>query len=690
MRQPWRWVTKYPHLDAQPFTRNYGSLTLSAFTGKILFVDLSQGTCTEETIPEEVYGDYLSGIGLAAYVLFAKIPRGADPLGPDNVLGFVAGLLTGTGALYAGRWMAVAKSPLTGTWGDANCGGNLAPAIKRCGYDGLFFRGAAENPVYLYADGATIEVRDASHIWGMDTVETELALAQEPGIKRTPAIASIGPAGENLSLISGIANDKGRIAARSGLGAVMGSKRLKAIVLTGSKRVDCADRAAVKALNAAYLDAMPTSDSFPVPGRMLPLMGSLVGRSPVATRTDGKTFWLTSKKWGTIVGNQLSVAMGDAPVKNWKGSSKDFPSKLSQSLNPDHIIEKEKRNYHCYACPLGCGGIVALDGPYEETHKPEYETVTGLGALLLNNDLDSICYLNELLNRAGMDSISAGGVVAFAIECFEQGILTTKDTDGLSLTWGNVDAITTLIEKMIAREGIGDLLADGVVVAAEQIGKGSDQFAVHAGGQELPMHDPRLDPVYGLHYSVEPTPGRHTIGATMYYDLFRLWEKSEQAPTVGRLYSRASRHQPNTENGRMAALISMLKMVIDGAGLCLFGAQTGIDRLQVFEYLNAVTGWQKTADEYLEIGRRIQTLRQLFNIREGIDPRSLKISPRALGAPPLKEGPLKGKTFDLDALMQHYWHAMGWDGQTGIPLNETVEQMGLCEIADEFTSGEVS
>ena len=659
---------------------------MSAYSGKILFVDLSQGICTEEAVPPSIYQAYLSGIGLAAHVLFTRMPQGADPLGPDNVLGFVTGLLTGTGALFAGRWLAVAKSPLTGTWGDANCGGDLAPAIKRCGYDGLFFMGVSERPVYVYADGERVEVRDASHLWGMDAAETELALAAEPGIRRAPAVACIGQAGEKLSLISGLVNAKGRIAARSGLGAVMGSKRLKAVVLAGSRRVECADRAAVKTLNAAYLEAMPASDSFPLPGRLLPLMGSLVGRSPTAMRTDGGMFWLTSKKWGTIVGNQLSIAMGDAPIKNWKGSNKDFPSKRSAALNPDHIIARQKKRYHCYACPLGCGGLVALDGPYQETHKPEYETVTSLGPLVLNDDLDSICYLNELLNRAGMDSISAGSAVAFAIECFEQGILTSEDTDGLSLTWGNPDIVVRLIEKMIARDGIGDLLADGVAVAARRIGNGSERFAVHAGGQELPMHDPRLDPVYGLHYSVEPTPGRHTIGATMLYDMFRLWEKTGQVPAVSRLYSRTARHQPNEENGRMAAAVSKFKMVIDGAGLCLFGAQTGIDRFQVFELINAAMGWQRAPDEYLEIGKRIQTLRQMFNIREGVDPRSLKVSPRAQGIPPLEEGPLKGKTYNLDALMQHYWLAMGWDSQTGIPLPETVQQLGLSDIAEEFAS----
>jgi aldehyde:ferredoxin oxidoreductase len=210
---------------------------MKGYTGKILFVDLTSRTWHEETIPDEIYERYLSGLGLAAHVLYDRIPPGADPLGPDNVLGFVSGLLTGTGALFSGRWMVTAKSPLTGGWGDANCGGNFAPAIKQCGYDGIFVQGVADEPVYLYADGKTIEFRSALHLWGKDATETEAALITESGNPQRARVASIGPAGEKLSLISGIVNDRGRLAARSGLGAVMGSKKLKAILLVGSKPV---------------------------------------------------------------------------------------------------------------------------------------------------------------------------------------------------------------------------------------------------------------------------------------------------------------------------------------------------------------------------------------------------------------------------------------------------------------------
>ena len=229
----------------------------------------------------------------------------------------------------------------------------------------------------------------------------------------------------------------------------------------------------------------------------------------------GKLFAAMFTKWGTSSLNQFSVEMGDAPIKNWKGTAKDFPGKVSKTINADRLLERVKKRYHCYSCPMGCGGIcsINLSGEELETHKPEYETVNSFGGLLLNNDLDTIFYINDLLNRAEMVSIPAGGTVAFAIECFEEGILTREDTGGLQLTWGDKESIIRLLEMMIKREGIGNLLADGVKRAALEIGKGSDSFAITAGGQELPMHDPRNDPGYGLHASVDPAPGRHTVGA---------------------------------------------------------------------------------------------------------------------------------------------------------------------------------
>lgn len=660
--------------------------SMKGYTGKILFVDLTGGTIEEQAVPDTVYENFLSGAGLGAYVLYRHIPRGADPLGPGNVLGFVSGLLTGTGSIVTGRWMALCKSPLTGGWGDANCGGTFSPAIKRCGYDGIFFTGIAEKPVYLLVDDEGARLKDASRLWGVDAVEAEKMLAAEHGRGRKPAVAVIGGAGEKLSLIAGIANDGGRMAARSGCGAVMGSKRLKAVVLAGDKPVRGADPRAIKESAKEYT-AKVRRANFPaiIKGGMLPLAGKARGLVPMAMALNGMlTVAPLFKKWGTIMTNAMSVTMGDSPLKNWSGSVRDFNRFCYRRLNPDLIIAREVKKYRCYSCVIGCGGICNLEdienGVFDATHKPEYETCCAFGALLLNKDLEAIFYINELLNRAGMDSISAGATVAFALECYEKGFLTREDTGGLELTWGNSRAIVRLVEKMIARDGIGDLLADGSRAAAVKIGGEAARYAMQAGGQEAGMHDPRLDPMMGVHFSADPTPGRHTIGSAEYYNLMHLWEKVSWAPRVTR-YPKKEEYVPSEREALKAVACACFKQVVDGSGGCLFAALTGVQHWPIFSWLNAAAGWEKTPDEYMEIGRRVQTLRQLFNIREGIEPLSFKIPDRIAGIPPLKEGPLKGKTVAVEAMMKLYWKTIGWDESTGVPLPETVRELGLEESA---------
>ena len=644
------------------------------YMGKILTVDLTVGDIKEEIIPDDVYEKYLSGMGLAAYILYNRIPSGADPLGPDNILGFVSGLLTGTGSLFAGRWMVVGKSPLTGGWGDANCGGNFSPAIKRCGYDGIFFKGISDKPVYLYIEKGKAQLRDASHVWGRDTVEAEKMLLEETA--GNSRVALIGPSGEKLSLISGISNDGGRMAARSGLGAVMGSKKLKALVLKGARRIPVHNREGIKKLSQKCNKWVQFQPPF-IPGSMTSYVGALMRVMPTVLAQDGMLYKILLRKWGTGSMNQLSIEMGDSPIKNWKGSNEDFGPKKSVTTNPDVFTDREMMKYHCYSCPLGCGGICSMTGKYSETHKPEYETVLALGGLCVNEDVDSLFYLNEALNRAGMDTISAGATAAFAIECYEEGILTKKDTDGLELTWGNAGAIIALIDKMISREGIGDILADGSRIAARKIGKGSERFVVHAGGQEPAMHDSRNDPGFALHYSVEPTPGRHTIGSGLYYEMFQLWKKIKGLPKVGPLYFKGSKYVVDEEKAVKGAACSKFVNVLNGAGLCLFGSFLGAKKIPTFDWLNAATGWNKTPEEYMGIGERVQTLRQAFNIKHGIEPKDFKISDRAVGKPPLSGGANKGRTVDIDKMMEGYWGQFGWDTSTGKPGAECMEKLGI-------------
>ncbi|MDF2521817.1 MAG: aor1 [Clostridia bacterium] len=661
---------------------------MKGYMGKVLLVDLTTKEIVEQKIEDEIYEKLLSGVGLGAYMLYNNIPKGADPLGPDNMLGFVSGLLTGTGSVMTGRWMAVCKSPITGGWGDANCGGTLSPAIKQCGYDGIFFKGISEKPVYLYVDSTGAELRDAAHVWGKDAVEAEETLGKESTGRKRPAIAVIGQAAEKLSLISGIVNDKGRIAARSGVGAVMGSKRLKAVVLVGSQSVKSDNPEAVKALSKEY-SAKVKNANLPgiVKGNLLPIMSSLMSKGKTYSAGDGMMSAPMMKKWGTIFTNTFGMPNGDAPVKNWGGSVVDYNKSYYKNVNPDKIIKREEKKYYCYSCVIGCGGVCDIKditkGEFTHTHKPEYETVNAFGALLMNKDLDSIFYINEILNRAGMDSISAGNTVAYAIECYENGILTKADTDGLELTWGNADAIVKLIKKMIAREGIGDVLADGVKQAVKRIGRGSDKYAMHAGGQEPGMHDGRMDPMMGLHFSADPTPGRHTIGSDTYYNYMQLWQYVSWAPKVKSRTPKAEQYIASEEGALKSVAGSCYKQLIDGIGGCIFAMITGAQHFRVFDYLNAATGWNKTPDEYMEIGRRMQTLRQMFNIREGIEPVSFKLHDRLAGVPPLKEGPNAGKTLPILDMMKGHWRAFGWDGDTGAPTSETITKLQLDKLIKE-------
>ena len=654
---------------------------MKGYVGKVLFVNLSSGEIRAESVPDAVYEQYLAGVGLGAYFLYQHIPAGADPLGPENMLGLVSGLLTGTPGFMTGRWLAVCKSPLTGGWGDANCGGTLAPAIKQCGYDAIFFTGVAAEPVYLYVDQRRAELRPANHVWGLDAVEAEQILQKENWKTKKPDVAVIGTAGENLSLIASICNDGGRMAARSGVGAVMGSKRLKAVVLAGVKPIGCQDPATMKKYSK-QLAARVRKQNVPglVRGGLFPLAGRMLSRMKKTAPLDGFMTVMLLKKWGSIMNNGMGAVSGDSPIKNWRGSVVDYDASHYRNLNPDAIVRREIRKYHCAGCAVGCGGIVDIrdihGGEFTHTHKPEYETCASFGGLVMNKDLGTILYINELLNRAGMDSISAGGTVAFAIECYENGILTPEMTGGLELSWGNAAAIVELVKRMIARQGIGDLLADGVKAAAAKLGSRSSAYAVHAGGQEPGMHDSRMDPLLGLHFSADPTPGRHTIGSGQYYDILHLWEKVSWAPP-GLSHLKDEDYVASEEAGVKSVACSCYKEILDGAGGCYYAMLMGVNNWNLFEYLEAATGWGKTADEYMEIGKRIQTLRQMFNIKQGIDPWQFKMSSRMIGEPPLQAGPLKGRTVPIDDLMRVHWKTFGWGESTGIPTPETVAGLGL-------------
>lgn len=655
------------------------------YMGKILWVDLSKGVLEEETIPDEIYERFLAGYGLGAKVLFDRMEAGVDPLGPDNVLGFVAGLLTGTGALFVGRWQVVGKSPLTGGWGDSNCGGDFAPAIKRTGYDGIFFKGQSPKPVYLLIDGDEKKLVDAGDLWGTDAIDTEDALQQKHG--KAFRVAAIGQGGESLSLISGIVNAGGRISARSGLGAVMGSKNLKAVCLKGKTRIPIHDQKQVLALSKEFRQRLSRDEVVDkvFTGGVVGMMGRVLKYFKTQPAMAGDLFKFTLRVWGTPGIAAMSAENGDSPVKNWKGVGfRDFPLPTrSKHIGDDAVTAHQTKKYACHSCPLACGGKCSVkSGPFplDETHKPEYESLCALGTLVLVDDLERIFQANELLNRAGIDSISAGSTIAWAFECFERGLLTEKDTDGLRLTWGNAEAMVACVEKLISGKGFGALLKDGVKRAAEKLGKGSDQWAIHAGGQELPMHDGRFDAGYGLAYEVEPTPGRHTIFSYTYGDLMNLGAETKQMRKAKLFHNFADRFGVHGK-GQEMSVVSAFMDVVNGCGMCVFGVSVG-GKPPVTAWINAATGWNRSFDDYLDVGRRIKAIRQAFNVREGITPKDTQMPHRARGVPPLEAGPNKDVTPPFDELSRDFFLAMGWDPNSGKPMSHTLDRLGLTEVKE--------
>ncbi|UCE97984.1 MAG: aldehyde ferredoxin oxidoreductase family protein [Dehalococcoidia bacterium] len=619
-------------------------MSFPGYNGKILFVNLTTGVINEESLPEQVYRDYIGGVGLGVRVLYERMKPNTDPLGPDNILGFLVGILTGTG-IHGARHQIVTKSPVTGGWGDANSGGSFATELKATGYDGIFFSGISPRPVYVFLKDGKVEIKDASHLWGKDTLETEDSLREELGDDRVK-ISCIGPAGEKQSLLACIRHE-GSAAGRSGVGAVMGSKRLKAFVIKGTKKVPIADPEHFVALRKEYLKSVKETDH------------------------PWVEIW---KKWGTCGIMSNSVELGDAPTKNWAiYGPETFPT--YKKLDGDEVIKYVVKKHACTSCPMGCKGWVRVDNKYGgyTSSKLEYETVALLGASCLIDDIEAVGKGNDVCNRLGLDTIGAGSVVAFAMECYEQGIVTKEDTDGLDLTWGNGKAMITLIEQIGLREGFGAVLADGSARAAERIGKGAEKYAMHVGGQDMPAHDPRVSIGMGWGYVCDPTPGRHTasIAATAYYGGLDFPESNELG-----LPPLEDPFDLNT-NVKVYATCSDIERFWWAAGLCTFAWWP--ENLPLVQAVKAVTGWQDfNIQEALRTGRRIQTLRQAFNIREGIKTSEWRLPKRLTEAP--RQGPFAGRGIDADAMKEMGYAALGWDAKTGKPLDSTLLELGLKEL----------
>jgi aldehyde:ferredoxin oxidoreductase len=603
-----------------------------AVSGQLLNVNLSERALRKEQLPEEQYRRYLGGYGLGVSLLMDRMDPSVDPFGPENILGFATGYLTGTGAYIASRYMVFAKSPSSGGFGDANCGGYFGKKMKQAGFDVVLISGSASVPLYLLVEDGEARLMSGGHLWGRDCHETEDLLKQKHG--EDCRVACIGPAGEAKSLIAGISTDKGRFAARSGLGAVMGSKKLKAVVLKGEKPIALADAAGMKALRKKHREAF--RDDFPAD--------------------------LT--RYGTPGFYEGSLQFGDAPVKNWAGSVEDLPE--TNRIDADSILRYQLKRYACSDCPVGCGGLLRIEsGPYKTeatVHKVEYETMAMFGSNLLNNNVESLIRINELCNRFGMDTIGCGALCAFAVECFERGLIDRDQTGGLELRWANSEAIVSLVESIGRCEGIGAVLSNGFEAAVETFGEQTRPYAIAVRNEALPGHDPRFSVGYALSYYSDPTPARHTQGTTA--DPVAGYEQPEFGND--QFSGRARYHDDNVN----------LTHALNAAGLCLFGYFI-LDCHTVPEFLSAADGKSWSLEELHTIGRRITVLRHLFNLKAGIDFREHTFPARVLGNPPLKRGPNQGVVIDLDTMVREYLEEAGFDPHTARPKPEILEALGL-------------
>jgi aldehyde:ferredoxin oxidoreductase len=592
----------------------------SGYTGKLLWVNLTNGEIKVETPDESLYRNYVGGYGLGARLLYNRMKAGADALGPDNILGFIPGPLTGTTIPAGARYTVVAKSPITGGWGDANSGGSFGPYLKFAGFDGVFFTGISPKPVYLLIDEGKAKLMDASKLWGKDAYETEDILEAEYGKDSRASV--IGPSGEKLSLMASVMTDKGSAAGRSGLGAVMGSKKLKAVVARGTAAVTMADKEAVMRLRADHIEML----------KHAPGIGGLD----------------SLHKYGTSAMTGISALSGDTPVNNWGGIGV-VALKDVEGLKKDTLETYVEKRTGCWHCPVACKATLKAGTEYSYAagiRRPEYETQGAFGANCGNANTESINMAGDICNRYGLDTIATGSTIAFAIECYENGIITKEDTGGIDLRWGNHQAIVAMTEKLAKREGFGNILADGSRVAADKIGRGAQKFAVHIGGVELGMHDPKLG--HGMsfpRYQLDATPGRHTQG-----------------------------FGPSSFNGH----------VVNSSGMCMIanGFGSGPDKMAAF--LKAVTGFDYTAGEVLKVGERIANVRHCFNLREGINELRWLVHPRTYGEPAQSSGPLAGVTIDIKA--QNYWNlgALDWDYITTKPSKKKLMELGLPEIAEEL------
>jgi len=631
---------------------------MDGYAGRLLRVDLSGGKTWVESLDEARARRYLGGRGLGARILIDEVPQGCDPLGPENRLIFAMGPLAGTFAPGSGRYVIVAKSPATGVFGEAYTGGFVAHELKYAGYDGIVVQGNAPEKVYLAVANDRVEIRPASHLAGRGTLETEERIKEEMGDLDT-RIVSIGLAGENRVRFACVMNDTDRAAGRTGLGAVMGAKNLKAIGIRGTGRVALADSKAFREHALADLAKI----------RKHPWLVD----SPASART-----------LGTAGGVEDLSSMGILPTRNWETGAWEYADRISGTALRNTILIGHRA---CQACPVGCTRVVRVaDGPFggvrPEYGGPEYETVAAFGSLCQNRNLQAIALLNQKCNAYGLDTISAGSAIAFAMECFEKGLLTEKEI-GFRLDWGDAAAMVRLLDLIARREGVGDLLADGTRLAAAKIGRRASELAVEVKGLEFGMHEARGKKGLALSYATAPRGADHMEG---FHD--PMLAVPDAWPELGVV--QAMDRFTLEGKPRAVRLAEDYTSFINSLPICSFMSLTvaGVHNSEeISGMLAAATGWKDiTLEEEMTIGERAYNLARAFTVRErggtADDRLPVKLSRS------LRGGASKGQVItdaDLQAALQEYYRVRGWS-ENGTPTEVKLKELGLEDVAQKLAA----
>ncbi|MDI6755664.1 MAG: aldehyde ferredoxin oxidoreductase family protein [Thermodesulfobacteriota bacterium] len=611
---------------------------MKGYTGKILRVDLSKGRIETEALDETLAKKFIGGSGLGAKILHDETGPETDPLGPENRLIFMTGPFAATPVITSGRHAVVTKSPLTGIFAESDSGGTWGPFLKRAGFDGIVVLGKSAKPVYLWISDGKAEIRDAAHLWGKDTYELDGLIRN--ATKDEAVVASIGPAGEKGVRYASIMNDgqDGRAAGRGGTGAVMGSKNLKAIAVHGSLEMEIADP---ESLRASLKEISPM----------------------VAKNAEGM------RKNGTAGGVATFEALGSLPLQNWKyqGRWEQGAAKIAGPTMTEKILTGI---YHCEKCVIGCGRRVKIDkGPYAgvEGAGPEYETIALIGSLCLVDDLEAIAKANEICNRYGMDTISCGAAIAFAMEAYEKGLITTKDTGGIELLWGRGDVVVNLVEKIGKREGLGQLLGEGVRIAAEKIGRNAVEYSLHVKGMEIPGHDPRCYNAGAVSYATSNRGACHLAGFS------HTFERVLSLPEIG--VEKPLNRLEVQGKGELAASTQNVMGLFDSLKLCKFILFGGVKLTPITSWYTMVTGLPMDVAEFLKTGERIFNLKRLYNVRCGISRKDDVLPARFLTLQREGEG-LTPNLPPLGEILSQYYQVRGWS-EEGIPLPEKLKELGL-------------